>query len=120
MGLHRLDHHSSSADGGVLFDSLCRAAKHRRRHVLASSCWYGAYARLWLLGRIWQSRQCVVGFRPGYVRLVLHPLRDLRWRSRQDRRQRKYVAASFKTMRFIVTVGWSIYPLGYFFGYLLG
>jgi len=23
-------------------------------------------------------------------------------------------------MRFIVTVGWSIYPLGYFFGYLCG
>merc|ERR1719384_2200402 len=23
-------------------------------------------------------------------------------------------------MRFIVTVGWSIYPLGYFFGYLMG
>ena len=23
-------------------------------------------------------------------------------------------------MRMIVTVGWSIYPLGYFFGYLLG
>merc|ERR1711870_112538 len=27
---------------------------------------------------------------------------------------------SFDTMRFIVTVGWSIYPLGYFFGYLMG
>ena len=32
----------------------------------------------------------------------------------------KYVQQSFKTMRFIVTVGWSIYPLGYFFGYLMG
>merc|ERR1712193_409318 len=32
----------------------------------------------------------------------------------------KYVQQSFATMRFIVTVGWSIYPLGYFFGYLLG
>ena len=32
----------------------------------------------------------------------------------------KYVAPSFKTMRIIVTVGWSIYPLGYFFGYLQG
>merc|ERR1712182_123003 len=32
----------------------------------------------------------------------------------------KYVKASFQTMRFIVTVGWSIYPLGYLFGYLLG
>merc|ERR1712066_496314 len=32
----------------------------------------------------------------------------------------EYVASSFNTMRLIVTVGWSIYPLGYFFGYLLG
>merc|ERR1712242_526329 len=31
----------------------------------------------------------------------------------------QYVQASFGTMRFIVTVGWSIYPLGYFFGYLM-
>merc|ERR1711879_425207 len=30
------------------------------------------------------------------------------------------VVSAFGTMRFIVTVGWSIYPLGYFFGYLLG
>merc|ERR1712078_954428 len=30
------------------------------------------------------------------------------------------VATSFKNMRLIVTVGWSIYPLGYYFGYLLG
>jgi bacteriorhodopsin len=30
------------------------------------------------------------------------------------------VATSFNTMRLIVTVGWSIYPLGYFFGYLQG
>jgi bacteriorhodopsin len=32
----------------------------------------------------------------------------------------EFVKASFTTMRFIVTIGWSIYPLGYFFGYLLG
>merc|ERR1712066_293132 len=30
------------------------------------------------------------------------------------------VASSFSTMRLIVTVGWSIYPLGYLFGYLMG
>jgi bacteriorhodopsin len=29
------------------------------------------------------------------------------------------VKNSFQVMRFIVTVGWSIYPLGYFFGYLM-
>merc|ERR1712003_103840 len=32
----------------------------------------------------------------------------------------EYVKQSFQTMRFIVTIGWSIYPLGYFFGYLMG
>merc|ERR1712118_523789 len=34
-------------------------------------------------------------------------------------RVNQYVKESFSTMRFIVTVGWSIYPLGYFFGYLM-
>jgi len=29
-----------------------------------------------------------------------------------------YCQSAFSTCRFIVTVGWSIYPLGYFFGYL--
>jgi len=32
----------------------------------------------------------------------------------------EHVKTSFNTMRFIVTAGWSIYPLGYFFGYLMG
>merc|ERR1711998_296121 len=35
-------------------------------------------------------------------------------------RVNRYVQESFSTMRFIVTVGWSIYPLGYCFGYLMG
>merc|ERR1711904_141819 len=30
------------------------------------------------------------------------------------------VKSSFSVMRIIVTAGWSIYPLGYFFGYLMG
>merc|ERR1712050_395100 len=30
------------------------------------------------------------------------------------------IATSFSNMRWIVSIGWSIYPLGYFFGYLLG
>merc|ERR1712151_759960 len=32
----------------------------------------------------------------------------------------KYVMESYSAMRLIVSVGWSIYPLGYFFGYLMG
>merc|ERR1712100_38566 len=31
-----------------------------------------------------------------------------------------HVKSAFDTMKFIVTVGWSIYPLGYFFGYMMG
>jgi len=30
------------------------------------------------------------------------------------------VQSAFKTMRLIVTFGWAIYPLGYYFGYLMG
>jgi len=30
------------------------------------------------------------------------------------------VQTAFNTMRSIVTIGWSIYPLGYFFGFLTG
>jgi bacteriorhodopsin len=30
------------------------------------------------------------------------------------------VQSAFKTMRLIVTFGWAIYPVGYFFGYLTG
>ena len=30
------------------------------------------------------------------------------------------VRSAFKTMRWIVTIGWAIYPIGYFFGYLTG
>lgn len=32
----------------------------------------------------------------------------------------EHVKSAFSTMRFIVTVGWAIYPAGYFFGYLVG
>merc|ERR1719343_1142190 len=32
----------------------------------------------------------------------------------------QYVKQSFNAMRLIVTAGWSMYPLGYYFGYLLG
>merc|ERR1711904_684467 len=32
----------------------------------------------------------------------------------------EHVKASFNTMRLIVTAGWSIYPLGYLVGYLMG
>jgi len=38
----------------------------------------------------------------------------------EDDKVNRHVKASFNTMRLIVTIGWSIYPLGYLFGYLLG
>jgi bacteriorhodopsin len=30
------------------------------------------------------------------------------------------VQSAFKLMRWIVTIGWAIYPIGYFVGYLMG
>ena len=30
------------------------------------------------------------------------------------------VKSAYSTMRWIVTIGWAIYPLGYFFGYMAG
>ena len=38
----------------------------------------------------------------------------------QGKSLNEYVSAAFNTMRFIVAVGWSIYPLDYLFGYVLG
>jgi bacteriorhodopsin len=32
----------------------------------------------------------------------------------------RYVKSAFGTCRLIVTVGWAIYPAGYYFGYLQG
>merc|ERR1719472_434239 len=40
--------------------------------------------------------------------------------ARSDEKVSEHVKTSFNTMRIIVTAGWCIYPLGYFFGYLLG
>merc|ERR1712224_267782 len=37
-----------------------------------------------------------------------------------DKRVGEHVRSSFATMRLIVSVGWSIYPIGYFFGYMNG
>ena len=37
-----------------------------------------------------------------------------------DPKVNQYVREAFNTMRFIVSVGWSIYTLGYLFGYLTG
>merc|ERR1712178_297918 len=37
-----------------------------------------------------------------------------------DAKMSEAVKTSFNVMRFIVSVGWSIYPLGYYFGYLTG
>ena len=42
------------------------------------------------------------------------------WRSWQgcSRESPPAVASAYSTMRWIVTIGWAIYPLGYFFGYM--
>merc|ERR1712178_532044 len=39
---------------------------------------------------------------------------------KESRASGGHIKKAFETMKFIVTVGWSIYPLGYLFGYLCG
>ena len=38
----------------------------------------------------------------------------------QQKKPAASVKSAFSTMRWIVTIGWAIYPLGYFMGYLNG
>merc|ERR1711991_785973 len=59
--------------------------------------------------------------RSGHGWLGLHSLRDLGPASATAKDNLSpAVSYSFNLMRIIVSVGWSIYPLGYYFGYLLG
>merc|ERR1739836_350181 len=77
-------------------------------------------------GRSW-VRGPLGGFHLRHGGLGFHPLRDFRWRGWpncclwwQKWQGKRIREAVISTMRLIVSVGWSIYPLGYFFGYLMG
>ena len=39
---------------------------------------------------------------------------------KHQRKAPESVKSAFSAMRLIVTVGWAIYPIGYFYGYLAG
>merc|ERR1712137_98734 len=123
LPLHRLVNHSSVADGGVLLDPLCSAAQHWRRHVLAVADWHYRHVGLRLLWRDGHL-QPLVRLHGRHGRMGVHPQRDLPGQAGTVAagidKVSPHVKSSFAIMRFIVTVGWSIYPLGYFFGYLMG
>merc|ERR1712146_401350 len=123
LSLHRLDDHRPPADDRVLPDPLCGAA----------SLSAGVFYRL-LFGTVFMlaAGYCgeshfidpVLGFVVGlcgwFFILSEIFIGEAGKCAAQLAGASQYVQESFKTMRYIVTVGWCIYPLGYLFGYLLG
>merc|ERR1712118_505280 len=121
--VHRLVDHCSPADDRVLLDPVCGAAQPRQ----------GMFFRL-LIGTVAMlafGYAGEAGFLPAFVGFVLGMAGwgfilfeifsgEAGTVCASGDGVNKYVKESFNTMGFIVSVGWSIYPLGYFFGYLMG
>merc|ERR1711862_114991 len=92
----------------------------QRCYVLEAPPWYRYDACVRILWRDpcpSQSRW----LRWWHVWLGFHPVCDLAGEAGGTANDcSPAIASSFNNMRLIVTVGWAIYPAGYFFGYLLG
>merc|ERR1712186_135004 len=97
LPVHRLVDHRPLADGGVLLDPL-------RGEAGILEAWLGFFVGL-------------AGW--GYILFEIFSGEAGQVASSGDKVS-EHVKASFSTMRFIVTAGWSISPLGYFLGYLTG
>merc|ERR1712241_1383305 len=115
VSVHRLDDHCSPADDRILFDPFCRGQQHRCCDVLALDAWHGGEAGIL---NAWAGFAFgMAGW--GFILFEIFA-GEAGQVAQSGNKVNQYVQASFGTMRFIVTVGWSIYPLGYFFGYLMG
>merc|ERR1712039_578908 len=123
LPLHRLVDHCPLADDRVLLDSRCGAAQPRQRNVLTPPLGHHRHARVRLLGggkfmNPWVAFVCgLAGW--GFILFEIFA-GEAGKVCADDPNVNKYVKESFNIMRLIVTIGWSIYPLGYFFGYLCG
>merc|ERR1712146_432432 len=117
------DDHRSLADDRVQPDPEGSEARHQRRDVLAVDGRHRGDVAVRLL---WRSHiiDPTVGFVLGMSGwgYILNEIfnGEAGKVNAAGGAVNKHVQASFGTMRCIVTIGWSIYPLGYFFGYLLG
>merc|ERR1712050_663483 len=123
LPLHRLVDHCTIADGGVLLDPLGGAAHPRRGHVLRLLVGTVVMLAAGYCGEA-HLTNAFFGFFVGlcgwgYILFEIFA-GEAGSVAKNSNKVGEHVKNSFDTMRFIVTVGWSIYPLGYFFGYLMG
>merc|ERR1712151_923007 len=113
--LHRLEHHRPVANDRILLDLVRGAEKHQRGHVLATASRHGGEA-----GFVNAWAGFIVGMAGwGFILFEIFMGEAGKVAASGDN-VNEHVKKSYSTMRFIVSVGWSIYPLGYFFGYLMG
>merc|ERR1711982_259821 len=119
LPLHRLDHHRPVANGRVLLDLVGGAAHHRWWHVLASVDRDRLHAAFGYLGES-KIMSPMIGFALGMCgwAFILFEIfaGEASKVANELGKASKYVTSSFSTMRIIVSVGWAIYPLGYFLG----
>jgi len=86
------------------------------------------FGTVWMLAWGYSGESAFVGAAPGFVMglsgwaFILYEIfaGEAGQVAANGNKVNRHVQASFQTMRFIVTIGWSIYPLGYLFGYLMG
>merc|ERR1712066_834318 len=123
LPLHRLVDHRPPADDRVLLLPLCGAAQPQLWHVLAPAGGHRCHLAFGYAGET-GSIEAIAGFVLGicgwfYILYEIFAGEAGKVAASGDK-VGENVRSSFETMRFIVSVGWSIYPLGYFFGYLCG
>merc|ERR1712146_97643 len=106
-------HYSAFADDRVLLDSVCSEVRPFPGHVLAFVAWHCCYACLRLC-RETQTVSPFAGFVLGMAGwgFILFEIFAGEAGKIAGTGVSENVKASFGTMRFIVSVGWSIYPLG--------
>merc|ERR1712007_203948 len=107
------EHHRASADDRVQPDPQSSWQGHQPWYVLETLGWHRHHALLRLL-----RRDPGLPSLAGWGFILFEIFSGEAGGTAADCSEA--VMTSFNYMRLIVTVGWSIYPLGYLFGYLLG
>merc|ERR1712032_234168 len=115
-----LEHHRASADDRVQPDPQSSWQGHQPWYVLETLGWYRHHAFCGYCGEIqaFPPWPAFMGGLAGWGFILFEIFSGETGGTAADCSEA--VMTSFNYMRLIVTVGWSIYPLGYLFGYLLG
>merc|ERR1712206_32661 len=118
VSLHRLVHHSSFANGRILFHSHCSEERPWSWNVLPFVPRNSGDAGFRYSGEAkfispWAG--FILGL-AGWAFILFEIFAGEA--GKESEALGGHVKTAFDIMKFIVTIGWSIYPLGYFFGYL--